>query len=99
MHGKAVGRSVLVTDHDQHGLADRLQLGGALEERLARALDAAHGHGVARRRALGELPLELRPAARVLVTVLHAGRTGAVELGHRRHALALDALDEGFALL
>ena len=80
-------------------IRDLLQLGRALEERLTRALDAAHGHGVARGRAVGELLLELRPAARVLGAVLHAGRPGAIELGHGRHALALDALGEGLAIL
>ena len=66
----------------------------ALEERHAPALHAAHGHGVALGRAVGELLLELRPTARVLVAVLHARRAGAIELGHGRHALALDARGE-----
>src|SRR5262249_20831826 len=70
---------------------------GALEERLARTLHPAHGHGVAFRRALGELALELRPAARVLVAVGDARGAGAIELGHRRHAPLLDAAREGLA--
>ena len=53
----------------------------------ARALHAAHGHGMALGRAVGELLLELGPAARVLVAVGDARRAGAVELGHGRHAL------------
>src|SRR5262249_43149512 len=68
------------------------------EERHAGALHAAHGHGVALGRAPGELPLELGPAARVLVAVGIARRAGAVELGHRRHSFLLDALREGLAL-
>src|SRR6185437_7678492 len=75
-----------------------LQLLGALEERHTRSLHTAHGHGVAGRRAVGELLLELGPAARVLVTIGVARRGRTVELGHRRHSFLLDALSERLAL-
>ena len=73
---------------------EALVLGLHLEDRRPLALHAAHGVGLAERRAAGEAVLVLLPAHGILGHQLHARRPSRVELRHLRHAALLELGDD-----